>query len=148
MQSSSSSSSSNFHNKNKKKKKILFVEDEVDLTFMFKMALEDVGLFKVDTFNDPQLALKNFRPDSYDLVILDIKMPKMDGLQLYKQLKKLDPDVRICFLTGMGESDYEEQLRKEGEGEERPACYFDKDLLVKKPVSVEELLKEIEKRMK
>jgi FixJ family two-component response regulator len=45
-------------------------------------------------------------------------MPKMDGLQLYKQLKKLDPDARICFLTGMGESDYEEQLRKEGEGEE------------------------------
>jgi DNA-binding response OmpR family regulator len=105
---------------------------------MFKMALEDVGLFIVDTFNDPLLALKNFRPDSYDLVLLDIKMPKMDGLQLYKQLKKLDPDVRICFLTGKGESDYEEQLRKEGEregereGEEQPACYFDKELLIKR----------------
>jgi CheY-like chemotaxis protein len=136
---------------NKTKKKILFVDDEVDLTFMFKMALEDVGLFTVDTFNDPLLALKTFRSDSYDLVILDIKMPKMDGLRLYKQLKRLDPDVRICFLTGKAESDYEELLRKEGEGEggeEQPACYFDKELLIKKPVSVKDLLKEIEKRMK
>jgi DNA-binding response OmpR family regulator len=101
MQLPSSSSSSSNHDMNMTKKRILFVDDEVDLTFMFKMALEDVGLFKVDTFNDPLLALKNFRPDSYDLVILDIKMPKMDGLQLYKQLKKLDPDVRICFLTAI-----------------------------------------------
>jgi hypothetical protein len=72
MQSSSSSSSSNFHNKNKKKKKILFDEDNLILTFMFKMALEDVGLFKVDTFNDPQLALKPISSIDEGQIIIDI----------------------------------------------------------------------------
>ena len=56
--------------KERKKKKILFVDDEPDLTTMLKMALEPVG-FTVDTFNDPMLALDSFKPNLYDLVILD-----------------------------------------------------------------------------
>ena len=68
-------------------KKILAVDDEADLTMLCSLALEYHG-FKVDTFNDPQEALSNFKPDYYDLVILDIKMPKMDGFELYDEIKK------------------------------------------------------------
>ena len=62
-------------------KKILVVDDEADLTLLCRLALEYHG-FKVDTFTDSQEALSKYKPDHYDLVILDIKMPKMDGFQL------------------------------------------------------------------
>ena len=68
-------------------KRILAVDDEPDLTMICSLALQYHG-FKVDTFNDSQEALSNFKPDYYDLVILDIKMPKMDGFELYDKLKK------------------------------------------------------------
>jgi DNA-binding response OmpR family regulator len=61
--------------------KILVVDDEADLTMLCRLALEYHG-FKVDSFNDPQEALSSYKPDFYDLIILDIKMPKMDGFQL------------------------------------------------------------------
>ena len=68
-------------------KRILAVDDEPDITRLCSLALEYYG-FKVDTFNDSEEALSNFKPDHYDLVILDIKMPKMDGFELYDELKK------------------------------------------------------------
>jgi DNA-binding response OmpR family regulator len=74
------------------------LDDEPDLTSLLEIALERVG-FDVDTFNDPFLVVKSFRPSLYDLIILDIIMPKIDGFELYKQIKKVDPGVKICFLT-------------------------------------------------
>jgi DNA-binding response OmpR family regulator len=68
-------------------KRILAVDDEPDLTMICSLALQYHG-FKVDTFNDAQEALSNFKPDYYDLVILDIKMPNMDGFELYDKIKK------------------------------------------------------------
>jgi DNA-binding response OmpR family regulator len=68
------------------KKKILAVDDELDMTTILKMALERVG-FTVDAFNDPVLALERFKPNRYDLVVLDIMMPKLDGFELYNQLE-------------------------------------------------------------
>ena len=79
------------------KKKILVVDDETDLTTLFGLVLEYHG-FNVDTFNDPQEALSNYKPDYYDLVILDIKMPKMDGFQLHDKIKKKDRKAKVCFL--------------------------------------------------
>jgi two-component system, OmpR family, response regulator ChvI len=67
---------------------ILRVDDEVDITLSFSLALEDSGLFEVDTYNDPLVALSNYRPNSYDLLLLDIKMPHMDGFELYDKMKK------------------------------------------------------------
>src|SRR5215212_5851781 len=67
--------------------RILVVDDEPDLTKVSTLALEYHG-FKVDTFNDPQEALSKFKPGSYDLIILDIKMPKMDGFELYHEKRK------------------------------------------------------------
>jgi CheY-like chemotaxis protein len=77
-------------------KKILAVDDEADLTMLCRLALEYYG-FRVDTFNNPQEALSNYKPGYYDLIILDIKMPKMDGFQLYDEIKKMR-EPKSAFL--------------------------------------------------
>ena len=120
-------------------KRILAVDDEPDLTMICSLALQYHG-FKVDTFNDSQEALSNFKPDYYDLVILDIKMPKMDGFELYDKIKKKDDKVKICFLTA-SELYYEEFRKKEYSA-------LDKNLFLKKPIDNDDLLKEVNKVMK
>jgi CheY-like chemotaxis protein len=79
-------------------KRILVVDDEPDLTMICSLALQ-YHEFKVDTSNGPQEALSNFKPGYYDLVILDIKMPKIDGFELYEKIKKKEDKVKICLLT-------------------------------------------------
>ena len=86
-------------NKMAAKKRLLIVDDDVDITNSFSLALEDSGLFLVDTYNDPLVALSNYRPNSYDLLLLDIKMPEMNGFELYEQIKKLDNKVKVCFIS-------------------------------------------------
>jgi two-component system, OmpR family, response regulator ChvI len=122
---------------NNKKKKVLFVDDERDMTSLLKKALEPSG-FSVDVFNDSERALKNFKPCFYDLVILDIVMPKMEGFDLYKELKKLDRNVKVCFLTASEK--YRENLR----GIEHQT--LSRDLFIQKPLSIKNLIKEIQKR--
>jgi DNA-binding response OmpR family regulator len=93
------------------KKKILAVDDELDMTTILKMTLERVG-FTVDAFNDPVLGLERFKSNLYDLVVLDIMMPKMDGFELCNLLEKVDPRVKVCFLTASSET-FREKLSKE-----------------------------------
>ena len=119
------------------KKKILLVEDEQDIISVFNMVFEEGG-YEVDCFTDPVLALRNFRPSSYDLVILDIKMPEMDGFELRRKIKKIDNAAKVCFLTAS--ELYYEEFRKEL-GLEEPV--IDKDLFLRKPIQYEELIKEI-----
>jgi len=107
------------------------------LSILKYMVLEEGG-YEVDCFSDPVLALKNFRARSYDLVILDIKMPEMDGIELSQQIKKIDNAVKVCFLTAS--ELYYEEFRKEL-GLEEPT--LDKDLFLRKPIQNEELMKEI-----
>src|ERR671918_343599 len=121
------------------KKRILVVDDEPDLTRLCSLALEYYG-FKVDTFNDSEEALSNFKPNYYDLVILDIKMPIMDGFELYDELKKKDNDAKVCFLTA-SELYYEEFRKKE-------YCALDRNLFIRKPIGNEELIRKIQKMIK
>ena len=116
--------------------RILVVDDEPDLTQVSTLALEYHG-FKVDSFNDPQEALSKFEPGLYDLVILDIKMPKMEGFELYHEIKKKDNNAKVCFLTA-SELYYEEFRKKE---------YYalDRNMFIRKPIENEELVKEINK---
>jgi DNA-binding response OmpR family regulator len=115
-------------------KRILVVDDEPDLTLLCRLALEYHG-FKVDTFNDPQRALSNYKPSYFDLVILDITMPKMDGFQLYDEIKKKDQKAKVCFLTA-SELYYEEFRKKEYNA-------IDKNLFLRKPIENELLLNEV-----
>jgi DNA-binding response OmpR family regulator len=119
--------------------RILVVDDEPDLTQVSTLALEYHG-FKVNSFNDPQEALAKFKPGLYDLVILDIKMPKMDGFELYHEIKKIDNNANVCFLTA-SELYYEEFRKKE-------YCALDRNLFIKKPIENDELVKEINKMIK
>jgi DNA-binding response OmpR family regulator len=119
-------------------KRILVVDDEPDLTMVCSLALQYHG-YKVDTFNDSQEALSNFKPGYYDLVILDVKMPKMDGFELYEKIKERDDKVKICFLTA-SQLYYEEFRKKEYSA-------LDKNLFLKKPID-EDLIKEVNKIMK
>ena len=79
--------------------RILIVDDEPDTTAVFQNALRDKGFEQVDTINDPLLALKNFKAGSYDLLIIDIVMPQMDGFGLYEEIRKIDSEVKVCFIT-------------------------------------------------
>jgi DNA-binding response OmpR family regulator len=101
----------------RKEKKILLVDDEPDVTIAFKLALEDAG-FIVDTYQDPSVALSKFKPNSHGLVILDIRMPRMNGFKLHKEMRKIDPQVMICLITA-GEMYYDEVRNGEGEEEEK-----------------------------
>jgi two-component system response regulator CpxR len=121
------------------KKKILVVNDEPDVTTMLKMTLERVG-FRVDTFNDPVLALKDYKPNMYDLVILDVIMPELDGLELYTQLKSKDSGINICFLTASSEP-YREELLKEKYNQ------LSRDLFLEMPLPTSELIREVKKRI-
>ena len=121
-----------------KGRKLLIVDDEPDITFTIKIILEDNG-FKVDSFTDSISALDNYQINYYDLVILDIKMPKMDGFELYVKIREQDPKVKICFLTAS--EFYYEKFRKK---------YFsqlvkllDKEYFIQKPIKKEDLIKYI-----
>jgi DNA-binding response OmpR family regulator len=119
--------------------KILIVDDEPDLTQVSTLALEYHG-FKVDSFNDPQEALSKYAPGLYDLVILDVKMPKMSGFELYHEIKKKDNNANVCFLTAS--ELYYEEFRK--------GKYYalDKNLFIRKPIENVQLVKEINRMIK
>ena len=119
-------------------KRVLLVDDEPDLNLTLKITLEENG-FKVDSFTDPLSALENFKEQDgmYDLLILDIKMPEMDGFELYRQIKKIDDKVKVCFLTA-GEMDYEKFTK-----ELFPA--LDNNCYNQKPIENKTLIKRLNK---
>jgi len=92
------------------KKRILIVDDEPDVGLTLKIVLEKYG-FTADCFTDPLIALKNFKPDLYDLIILDIKMPKISGFELYSKFKSNDTKIKALFLTALRELDDYDNLK-------------------------------------
>jgi two-component system, OmpR family, response regulator ChvI len=80
-------------------RKIIMVDDEPDINLTIKKALEENGFFQVDTFNDAESALVKFKPEVYDLALLDIRMPGTSGFQLWRKLREMDKKLKICFLT-------------------------------------------------
>ena len=95
---------------NKTKKRVLVVDDDPDILAVYKQGLEDYGSFEVETSADPEETLSNFRSGLYDCLLIDIRMPKMDGFQLYDRMKDIDNKVKVCFITAY-EVNYE-ALRK------------------------------------
>jgi two-component system, OmpR family, response regulator ChvI len=115
------------------KKKILIVDDETDVCLTLKVVLEGNG-FKVDTFVDPTLALENFKSSRYDLLILDIKMPVMNGFQLCAQMKKIDINITALFLIALTDLQKYEAFKKEvfpKEGQRH---------IIQKPIKNEDML--------
>lgn len=118
------------------KKRILIVDDEKDVCRTFKMILESYG-FDIDFFTDPVMALEQFKPNLYDLTILDIKMPKINGFELYDRLKSRDSNIKTIFISALSYlTSYNAQSRRIHplDGERH---------FIKKPVSNKELLERV-----
>jgi DNA-binding response OmpR family regulator len=120
------------------KARILIVDDEEDITSMLKKGLEHYG-FEVVAFNDPILALSSFKAGVYDLMLLDIKMPKMDGFELYQELQKVDGKAKVCFMTAF--EVYYEALKELFPDTYSSVCF------VKKPFSIQDFVKKVNKEI-
>jgi CheY-like chemotaxis protein len=113
------------------------VDDEPDVTYTIRNILEDNG-FQVDTFNDPITSLKSYTSNFYDLVILDIKMPKMDGFELYNKIREKDPKAKICFLTAI--ATFDEEFRKARSEVDRIIA---EECFIQKPITTEDLIRKL-----
>jgi two-component system, OmpR family, response regulator ChvI len=122
---------------NNKRRILLVVDDEPDITFAFKMGLEDSG-FEVDAFNDPLLALEAFKEQkkSYALALIDIKMPKMNGIELYKEIRKINDKVKICFATAF-------DMQKEEDNFKAREILNEKPVIIRKPITIDDLVKRV-----
>ncbi len=121
-----------------KKRRILAVDDEPDVNFTIKLALEDEG-FEVDTFDNPQIALSSFKPNFYDLILLDIKMPEINGFEFYREIKKKDNKVKVCFLSASEYTYYGEFLK------ENPKVTV--KCFARKPIPIAELAKLVKEQL-
>ena len=115
-------------------RKILLVDDDSDVVSTFKMILEMNG-FEVDAYTNPMSALSNFKSNEYGLLILDIRMPSMNGFELYKKLKIIDGNVEVCFITAF--EDYHEEF-KESFPRLDEARHF-----IRKPKAIEDLVNHV-----
>lgn len=88
--------------------RILLVDDEQDIVFVIKNGLARHG-FEVDAYTDPKKALADFRPQIYDLLISDIRMPGLTGIKLFKELKAIDKRISVLFLTAFEIQEKERQ---------------------------------------
>jgi DNA-binding response OmpR family regulator len=124
------------------KDRILLVDDEQDITFALNIGLEDNG-FVVDSFNDPILALQSFKEknrqenDPYALALIDIKMPKMNGFELYNQIRKIDDKVKVCFITAF-EIQKDEHFSSITKSNDKY-----KPNIIRKPIESDELVKRL-----
>ena len=80
----------------------MLVDDDLDITTSFKIGLVRYS-FTVSIYNDPKTALSEFKEDTYDLLLSDIRMPGMSGIELYEKVKKIDDKIKVCFITGFQE---------------------------------------------
>ena len=87
----------------------MIIDDDKDISNLFAIFLEYNG-YIVNAYTNPVEAFNNFRKNSHDLVVLDLKMPTMDGMTLYYKIKEIDSNVIICFTTA--DINYIEDLRK------------------------------------
>ena len=125
----------NINNNNAERpRRILVVDDDADVISTFKMILEMNG-FEVDAYTNPTLALSNFKPNSYGLLLLDIRMPVMNGFELFRKMKSIDSRVEVCFITAF--EDYREEF-KESFPMLDEAKYF-----IRKPKAIEDLINHV-----
>jgi CheY-like chemotaxis protein len=124
-------------------KQLLIIDDDPDVTLTFKQGLETVTennerLFEVYSYNDPIDALSNFESNFYDLLLIDINMPKMNGFDLSKQILKQDLGVKICFMSSG-------QINEEALRENYPMLSL--GCFIRKPVEIRELVRKLKSEL-
>ena len=130
-------------------KRILIVDDDPDITFTFKKAFEEVNRisgdngsnktsFEVNTYNDPLTALLEFKPNFYDLILVDINMPEMNGFDFCVKALEKDANPRVCFMSsGL--------INQEALREQYPSLSC--GCFIKKPVSMENLIRKVKSEL-
>jgi DNA-binding response OmpR family regulator len=113
--------------------RVLIVDDDLDACSFYKLSLEKTEIHAT-VYDDPLKALSEFKPDYYDLLMIDIRMPKMNGFKLYMKIKKIDLKAKVCFITAFEE--YYDYLK-----EQFPR--LDAQCFIKKPVTAQELVRRI-----
>lgn len=111
-------------------KAIMIVDDEHDITCVVKKMFQINGII-AHTFNDAEEALSHFQLGIYELLLLDIGMPKMNGFELYREIRKIDAEVKVCFLSA-----YETYDEHRGFPETK-IC------VLKKPIRMADLVKHV-----
>jgi DNA-binding response OmpR family regulator len=116
------------------KNRALVIDDEPDVVYLVKRGLERNG-FEVDAYTDPLLALQNFKGGVYRLLLLDIKMPKMDGIEFYNRIVSEDDKVKVCFFSASEHLTirYKDMFQNS----------LDNFLFISKPISIHEMIKRI-----
>jgi CheY-like chemotaxis protein len=114
----------------------LLVDDEPDVVYLVTTGLERRGLV-VDSYTDPVLALQNFKTGLYQLLVLDIKMPRMDGIELFNRMIKEDDKVKVCFFSASNYFTY----NCKNSFKDSP----NKFLFISKPISISKMTDQIEK---
>jgi CheY-like chemotaxis protein len=122
-------------------KRILIVDDEPDVTLTFGVGLErhyyqdnEKRRFEVYSYNDPEVASLEFKPNFYDLLLTDIFMPKMNGLELCQNILEIDSDIRVCFMSAA-------EVNIEALREVYPKVSF--GCFIQKPVTIDKLVKRL-----
>jgi CheY-like chemotaxis protein len=124
-------------------KSILVIDDDPDITLTFKKGLEAENniksnnkkiFFKVYTYNDPLLALSQFKPNFYDLLLIDINMPKMNGFEFSSHILEVDLNVRLCFMSS-GE------INQEALRDQYPTLSI--GCFIRKPITIDELVRRV-----
>jgi CheY-like chemotaxis protein len=126
-------------------KRILIVDNDSDITFTFKKAFEESNRiggnkisFQVNTNNDPLTALSEFKPDYYDLMLIDINMPEMNGFEFCIKALELDPNPRVCFMSsGL--------INQEALREQYPSLSI--GCFIEKPVTIENLIRRVKSEL-
>jgi two-component system response regulator ResD len=117
-------------------RKILVVDDDAYITVLLKEGLERKG-FYVDSYNDSQVALQEFKPGFYDLILVDIRMPKLDGFKFYLAVREKDIKFKVCFITAFAIS-YEEISKI------LPPELVTRQNIIHKPIGIKELANKID----
>ena len=119
--------------KRRSKKRVLLVDDEPDVCMVYQIVLQMAG-YDCVYYTDSVKALNEFAPSYYDLILLDVKMPILDGFELHKKIRDLDKNIQIIFTTAGGE--YHDQIIKQSSTEENHRFTY-----IQKPIGNDELIR-------
>jgi CheY-like chemotaxis protein len=117
--------------------RVLIVDDEQDITTVVSRGLEQRG-FSVTSFSSPIEALSNYKGESFDIILLDIRMPEMTGFELARSIWKIDEHARVCFMTSF--EIYEEEAARVFPSLRKP-CFL------RKPIGLDQLANHIHSQL-